>query len=136
MEKNAVSRSLAGIIGPVMVVIVTAELPVWNPHLYDEQITPLVYLSGVLLFIAGLSIVRKHPYWAKSWITLITLVGWAAMLLGLIRIFFPSGYQSKAPSPVNTTTVIIEGILIVLGIYLSWQGYRPLKKTSSPDDSK
>lgn len=133
MEKNAVSRSLAGIVGPVMVVMVTAELPAWNPHLYDEQITPLVYLSGVLLFIAGLSIVRKHPYWSKSWITLITLVGWSAMLLGLIRIFFPSGYQTNAP--VNTTTVIIEGILIAIGCYLSWQGYRPLKKTTSANDS-
>ncbi len=57
MEK---SKSIAGLVGPTLIAMVLSELSVWNPSLYDEQIVPLVYLSGVLLFIAGLSIVHKH----------------------------------------------------------------------------
>jgi hypothetical protein len=43
-----------------MVVMLVAEFPLVQPHLYDAQIPPVVYLSGVLMFIAGLAIVRAH----------------------------------------------------------------------------
>jgi len=35
-------------------------------HLYDAQIPPVVYLSGVLMFVAGLAIVRVHNRWARD----------------------------------------------------------------------
>jgi hypothetical protein len=60
MEK---SKSIAGIVGPTLVVMVLSELNMWNPALYETQIVPLVYLSGVLLFIACISIVRSHNIW-------------------------------------------------------------------------
>lgn len=132
MEHEAISRSLAGIIGPVMAAMVTAELPVWNPHLYDQQTITGVYLSGVLLFIAGLSIVRKHPFWRKSWISLITVIGWLAMILGLIRMFFPVAYKVNA---VNDLSMLLpEGILILTGLYLTWQGYRPSRRNVPQQD--
>jgi len=43
--------------------MVLSELNMWNPALYETQIVPLVYLSGVLLFISGISIVRNHNIW-------------------------------------------------------------------------
>jgi hypothetical protein len=92
MEK---SRSLAGIIGPVLVVMVASELKAWNPTLYDAQITPLVYLSGVLLLTAGVSIVRSHHHWAPARPVLITIVGWAAIVPGIYRAFFPQAYGSN-----------------------------------------
>ena len=60
MEK---SKSIAGIVGPTLIVMVLSELKIWNPTLYETQIAPIVYLSGVLLFIAGISIVRSHNLW-------------------------------------------------------------------------
>ncbi len=66
MEK---SKSIAGIIGPTLTVMVLSELKIWNPTLYDAQIVPLVYLSGALLFVAGLYIVRQHNSWLWGWQT-------------------------------------------------------------------
>ncbi len=50
------SKSIAAIVGPTLIVMVIAELKLWNPTLYETQVVPLVYLSAVLLFIAGLKL--------------------------------------------------------------------------------
>jgi hypothetical protein len=65
--------------------MVVSEFPLVQPHLYDAQIPPVVYLSGVLMFVAGLAIVRAHNHWAKDWTVLITLTGW--FFLGLLSDF-------------------------------------------------
>lgn len=56
-----------------------------QPHLYTQQIPPVVYLSGTLLFVAGLAIVRVHNRCARDWTVLLTLTGWMAIGLGLVR---------------------------------------------------
>ena len=83
MEK---SKSIAGIVGPTLIVMVLSELKIWNPTLYETQIVPLVYLSGVLLFIAGISIVRIHNISVVGWQTSVKIIGWLVILLGLIYI--------------------------------------------------
>jgi hypothetical protein len=50
-------------------------MPVVQPHLYDEPIPPVVYLSGVLMFVAGLAIARAHNRWAWDWTVLVTMTG-------------------------------------------------------------
>ncbi len=63
------SKSLAKIVGPTLIVMIS-EMKIWNPTLYDTQIVPLIYLNGVLLFVAGLAIVNKHNIWTFSWQTI------------------------------------------------------------------
>jgi len=47
------SRQIAGLVSPTLVAMLVSELPLVQPHLYDSQIPPVVYLSGVLMFAAG-----------------------------------------------------------------------------------
>ena len=72
---EAKSRRIAGLIGPTMIVMIVSEFPPVQPHLYDAQIPPVVYLSGVLMFVAGLAIVRGHNRWRGDWTVLVTLSG-------------------------------------------------------------
>ena len=118
MEK---SRSIAGIIGPTLIVMVVSELRIWNPGLYDEQIVPLVYLSGILMFIAGVSIVRSHHIWALNWTVTITLLGWFSIFLGLLRAFFPQLYKANFKN--DLSALIVEIALICLGIFLTLKAY-------------
>lgn len=122
MEK---SKSIAGIVGPVLIVMNLSELKIWDPSLYETQIAPLVYLSGVLLFIAGISIVRSHNIWVAGWQTSVTIIGWLAISLGLIRMFFPHLYKAQFKN--NNVALIIEVILILLGIYLTYKAYWPVR---------
>lgn len=123
MKNTDKSKSLAGLIGPVLMVMVLAELKLWNPTLYDEQIVPLIYLSGVLMFIAGLSIIRIHNIWIFKWPILITLIGWAGMVLGIARMFFPQAYQGNFKN--DRSALIVEFILILIGLILSIISYWP-----------
>lgn len=71
----------------------------------------VTYLNGLLLFIAGLSIVRAHNYWTTSWPVLVTLTGWIAILGGLDRMFFPEAQQLAE----NISTYVFIIFLGVIG---------------------
>jgi hypothetical protein len=45
----ASSRQLAGLVGPTIVAMIASKFPSVQPHVYDTQIPPVVYLSGVNL---------------------------------------------------------------------------------------
>jgi 1,4-dihydroxy-2-naphthoate octaprenyltransferase len=81
-----------------------------------------VYLSGALLFVAGLSIVRAHNRWPRSWPVLVTLTGWFALLLGLLRMFAPALYQQGAQGH-GTTLLGFEAALLGLGLFLTYRAY-------------
>ena len=121
------SKSIAGIVGPTLILMILSELKVWNATLYDTQIVPLVYLSGVLIFIAGLSIVRKHNIWVRSWQTLITIIGWLGLVLGTLRMFLPQLYISKFRN--DNSAFVIELFLILIGLFLTVKAYLPSKKS-------
>jgi len=123
MEK---SKSIAALVGPTLIVMVLSELKFWNPTLYDTQIVPLVYLSGVLLFISGLTIVRKHNIWVWGWQTTLTVIGWLGISLGLLRMFLPQIYKTQFKN--DNFSLIVETSLILFGIFLTFKAYLPLKK--------
>jgi hypothetical protein len=117
------SKRIAGLVGPTLVAMLVSELPLVQPHLYDAQIPPVVYLSGVLMFVGGLAIVRAHNSWARDWTVLVTLSGWFALLLGLCRMFAASLYQRGAAKASSTIFIILEGLLLVIGMIMTFKAY-------------
>ena len=43
-----------------------------------------------MAIIIGVLIIENHNYWEKSWIVIITLIGWMAVIKGIILIAFPT----------------------------------------------
>jgi len=78
--KMVSSKQLAGLVGPAIVAMIASEFPLVQPHLYDEQIPSVLYLSGVLMFVAGLAITRAHNRCAWDWTVLVTMAGWFATI--------------------------------------------------------
>lgn len=119
------SRRIAGLVGPVLVAMLAAELPMVQPHLYESQIPPVVYLSGVLMFVGGLAIVRAHNSWTRDWTILITLTGWFGVLLGLVRMFAAGAYQQGSARTSSSVFLVLESLLLTVGLILTFQAYRP-----------
>jgi uncharacterized membrane protein HdeD (DUF308 family) len=119
------AKRLAGLVGPTLAAMVAAEFPSIQPDLYAHQIPPVVYLSGVLMFVGGLAIVRAHNVWKRDWTVLLTLTGWLALLLGLFRMFAASHYQKSAANVATTTYMLLEGFLFVVGLFLTFKAYGP-----------
>ena len=117
------SKQIAGLVGPTMVAILVAEFPLVQPHLYDAQTPPVVYLSGVLLFVAGLAIVRAHNAWRLNWTVLVTLAGWTSLLLGLVRMLAASQYRQAVGSANSWPFILLEGSLLVVGLFMTFKAY-------------
>ena len=118
------SKRIAALVGPTIVAMVASEFPLVQPHLYDAQIPPVVYLSGVLMFVGGLAIVRAHNKWARDWTVMVTLSGWFFLALGLFRMFAAGSYQRGSAATSATVFMVLEGALFVLGLVMTFQGYR------------
>ena len=117
------SRHIAGLVGPTIVAMVVSEFPLVQPHLYDAQIPPVVYLSGALMFVGGLAIVRAHNHWASDWTVLVTLSGWFFLLLGLVRMFAAGVYQRGSATTSTTVFMVLEGILLIFGLIMTFKAY-------------
>ena len=117
------SKRIAGLVGPTLVAMIVAEFPLVQPHLYDAQIPPVVYLSGVLMFVGGLAIIRTHNHWARDWTVLVTLSGWFGLVLGLFRMFAASAYLRQSASTSTTVFIVIEALLLTIGLIMTVKAY-------------
>jgi hypothetical protein len=123
------SRTIAGLIGPTLVAIALGMLLNLSSFpLLAEQVShepALIFLSGILLFVAGLAIVRVYNVWASGWPVLVTVLGWLALLGGLIRILFPTGLARIASGLAQSTgfIAVMAVVLLVVGGFLSFKAY-------------
>lgn len=117
------SKQIGGLVGPTLVAMLISEFPLVQPNLYDAQIPPVIYLSGVLLFVAGIAVVRAHNIWARNWTVLITLCGWFFLALGLARMFAASQYQLATKSANSMTFMLLEGCLLVIALIITFKAY-------------
>ena len=117
------SKQVGGLVGPTLVAMLLAEFPLVQPNLYDTQIPPVIYLSGVLMFVAGLAVVRAHNVWVRNWTVLITLSGWFLLALGLVRMFAASQYRQATHGASSMTFMVLEGILLVVALVITFKAY-------------
>ena len=123
------SKSIAGLIGPTLVVgalAVLVNLGAW-PTLVEQGFSnpALIFVSGFPLFVAGLAIVRVHNRWEGNWSVLVTIAGWLTLLGGFSRILLPTRLASIAVGAVRTTGVLpaVAIVFLVAGAFLSFKGY-------------
>jgi len=114
------SKRIAGLVGPTLIAVTLSES--MNLGIWTNTPAPVVYLDGTLLFVAGLSIVRVHNRWTRSWPVLVTLMGWFLMLVGLIRMIAPGFAQRRTE---QNTTAVFAGVivLLVIGLVLTVKAY-------------
>ena len=117
------SKLIAALLGPTMAAMLVAEFPLVQPHLYDLQTPPVVYLSGVLMFVAGLAIVLAHNIWARNWTVLVTLSGWSFLLLGFVRMFAAGQYRQAIASTSSWVFVLLEACLLVVALVMTFKAY-------------
>ncbi len=113
------SKHIAGLLEPSLIAISITES--MNLDIFSNTSAHLVYLNGILLFVAGLSIVRVHNQWTASWPVLVTLMGWLFLLGGLARMIAPVSSQEAAHHP--TAVLALTSMLLMIGIVLTLKGY-------------
>jgi hypothetical protein len=117
------SMQVGGLVGPTLIAVLASESPLVQPRLYEAQIPPVVYLSGVLLFVAGLAVVRSHNVWALNWTVLITVCGWCFLALGLVRMFAASQYLQATQRGSSMILMVLEGCFLVVALIITFKAY-------------
>ena len=84
----------------------------------------VIVLSGIVGTMLGVLLVLTYSVWGWNWQGLVTLLGWAVLIKGLIRLFFPTfilemlaKYKQKTWLP-----YLFLGMIIV-GCYLVYFGF-------------
>ena len=79
---------------------------------------------GLLIFGIGIAQVVGYEQWRLDWQGIITLLGWGALLKGVL-LFFSPGYSHKLLKLAIIDSFYISSLLLglALGIYLLYVGY-------------
>jgi uncharacterized membrane protein HdeD (DUF308 family) len=85
----------------------------------------LIFVSGILLLIAGLAIVRVHNFWSGGWRIAVTVLGWLALISGILRMFLPFWAANIASTLGQSSTPVILGAFVplLLGGFLSYKAF-------------
>jgi hypothetical protein len=89
-----------------------------------EESPALFYISGVLAFAFGATIVAIHSVWS-GWPLLITLLGWAGVVKGSVRIALPDQSRAMVAGLIRSPNALTGTALVALalGVYLTAQGF-------------
>lgn len=82
----------------------------------------LTLLFGFLALIAGTLMVTFHNIWDKSWIVIITIIGWISLLKGLALIIAPSSLIEQSKPILKHQKVVSIGCIIA-GILFAYVGF-------------
>lgn len=122
------SKTIAALLGPTLVA--SAAMVLANreamPGLIEEMArTPmLIVLSGYAAFVPGLAIVYFHNRWRGGWPVLVTVFGWLSLVVGLIRMTFPTrlaAIMSHAGSSLPVALPIIGALFLLAGGFLTFK---------------
>lgn len=79
----------------------------------------LIYVTGAFTFALGAAIVLAHNLWRDPLALLVTAIGWAAAIEGLILIAFPEPLLRLATNLVRPgATRVFSIVALVLGVAL------------------
>jgi hypothetical protein len=93
---------------------------------------PLVFIVGVMAVAAGLAMVLGHNVWSGGGLPVtVTLIGWLSLIKGGLLLFLSPEAASGfflAGLHYEQLFVLYAAISLVLGIYLTYGGFRAAAK--------
>lgn len=84
----------------------------------------LLFLSSFVAIFLGVLVVVSHQVWTADWRVVITILGWAMLLKGVLRLFFPQLVLRLIEKKRRSRRFwIAEVVFAALCLYLLYQGF-------------
>ena len=97
----------------------------WMTALFQNP--PLMWVLCVISLTIGLAMVLAHIVWSGGALAVVvTLVGWAALIKGVLFLFLPSGVESELILSVLGNPLFFYVWMtpsLLIGIYLTYGGF-------------
>ncbi len=85
----------------------------------------LIVFAGTFNILLGLTIAITHSIWEWNWKGLITLLGYLAILKGIIRVAFPT-FDHMILHVLTKWYWLFLLILFLIGLYLTYEGFNSI----------
>ena len=125
METSIYLAKVIGLIATITAVSVIINYK--KSLMFDVEAgkSPLfIYVSGFVFLILGALLVVSHQVWASDWRLAITVIGWALLFKGVLRVFFPDSVLRLIEKKIKNRSFILGEIaLLLVGIYLLYYGF-------------
>jgi uncharacterized protein YjeT (DUF2065 family) len=104
-----------------------------NPEFYKKMFSDFVensatlYMGGIMALVVGMLIVMFHNTWTKDFSVIITIIGWIALIKGVVILVVPKTMVSLVKAIVERPNFMkIESIIaIIVGLLFSFLGFCP-----------
>lgn len=84
----------------------------------DEMMksTAGLFYGGIMALVAGFLILNFHNVWVKDWTVIITILGWLALLKGILLLLVPKAMIALSRSFMKSMWFAILFALIIGGV--------------------
>lgn len=103
---------------------------IFNGDYYRKELLKMfdnalfMFYGGIMALLLGLLMVHFHNFWVKDWTVVITIIGWIAVVKGILLIAFPRSLNWFKPLLKSKTYVKAMTILVLLiGAFFAWMGF-------------
>lgn len=125
------SMIIARLLGPLCVVLGLGIL--LNQKYFKDMVDELakgkqqflLFGAGIVHFLFGLILIGTHNVWMWNWAVIITIIGWASLIRGVVLLLLPNaamsilGYFRK-----QSWWLPVAGVIaLVIGVVLSYFGF-------------
>jgi membrane-bound ClpP family serine protease len=91
------------------------------PKLIDNS--GFMLLGGMFSLIIGFFIIEYHTIWEQNWKGLITLIGWAALIKGVMLLAFPGWFEKFKPWYKKENLRKWGYIVLIVGLFFGYYGF-------------
>lgn len=119
---------LAKVLGLYLVITCLAVLV--NEKLLKKAIKayaqdmPILFFHGIFALLLGLTLVVSHNIWTSDWRVIITIIGWLALLKGVLRLFVPGQAVKWGLKIYDKISPVVFIVFLVVGVYLAYVGFK------------
>ena len=84
----------------------------------------LTYIGGFMTVVMGVLIVHFHNHWVSDWTVLITILGWLALIKGIVIVILPKHIQRMSETMLTDTGLkVIPYASLLLGLLFAYFGF-------------
>ena len=103
---------------------------IFNTSFYKKGIEKLLdsagftILAGMIAVIIGIVIIEFHNIWEKDWTVVITIIGWIALIKGILLLAFPKSMVFFKPMfQLENLYKFLAPLVILFGLIFAYFGF-------------